>query len=198
MRAARPPAGDSKWRKVGNGTRKGPATPQAAPLNRRGKKRIGKFADKPGSVERCSFRQQRRAVIPLGDALPRRSSSLPGSDASHANAPLFGLAPDGVYRARSCCQSCGGLLPHRFTLACAGACAPKDTAALRRQIWPSAVCFLLHFPSPHGARPLAGILLCGARTFLHAPRYAATAWRTSRHGLYAEPAPTRCFIARRG
>ena len=30
----------------------------------------------------------------------------------------------------------------------------------------SAVCFLFHFPSPHGARPLAGILLCGARTFL--------------------------------
>ena len=28
--------------------------------------------------------------------------------------------------------------------------------------------FLCHFPSPHGARPLAGILLCGARTFLHA------------------------------
>ena len=42
-----------------------------------------------------------------------------------------------------------------------------------------AVCFLLHFPSPHGARPLAGILLCGARTFLHTPKCAATAWRTS-------------------
>ncbi len=37
---------------------------------------------------------------------------------------------------------------------------------------PSAVCSLLHFPSPHGARPLAGILLCGARTFLHARRGA--------------------------
>jgi len=32
----------------------------------------------------------------------------------------------------------------------------------------SAVCFLWHFPSPRGARPLAGILLCGARTFLYA------------------------------
>ena len=31
---------------------------------------------------------------------------------------------------------------------------------------PSAVYFLLHFPSPHDARPLAGIPLCGARTFL--------------------------------
>ena len=28
------------------------------------------------------------------------------------------------------------------------------------------LCFLFHFPSPHGARPLAGILLCEARTFL--------------------------------
>lgn len=37
---------------------------------------------------------------------------------------------------------------------------------------PSAVCSLLHFPSPHGARPLAGILPCGARTFLHAREHA--------------------------
>ena len=51
-----------------------------------------------------------------------------------------------------CYHKRGALLPHHFTLAC----------ALR----PSAVCFLLHFPSPRGARLLAGILLCGARTFL--------------------------------
>src|SRR5690606_37058550 len=31
---------------------------------------------------------------------------------------------------------------------------------------PSAVCSLLHFPSPCDARPLAGTLPCGARTFL--------------------------------
>ena len=29
---------------------------------------------------------------------------------------LFGLATRGVYLAMNCCQSCGGLLPHRFTL----------------------------------------------------------------------------------
>ena len=29
-----------------------------------------------------------------------------------------------------------------------------------------AVCFLLHFPSPHDARPLAGTLPFGVRTFL--------------------------------
>ena len=37
-------------------------------------------------------------------------------------------------------------------------------------------CFLFHFPSRCRARPLAGILLCGARTFLPVclTRYAAT------------------------
>ena len=30
--------------------------------------------------------------------------------------PLFGLAPGGVYRAASCYQSRGALLPHHFTL----------------------------------------------------------------------------------
>ena len=37
-------------------------------------------------------------------------------------------------------------------------------------------CFLFHFPSRFRARPLAGILLCGARTFLPVclTRYAAT------------------------
>ena len=35
-------------------------------------------------------------VIYLGAALPRRSSNLPGNDASSANVSLFGLAPGGV------------------------------------------------------------------------------------------------------
>jgi len=60
------------------------------------KKEKGKSADKPGSVKRL---WGRRAVIHLGAALPWRSSSLPGSGASHAMASLFGLAPDGVCRA---------------------------------------------------------------------------------------------------
>lgn len=29
---------------------------------------------------------------------------------------LFGLAPSGVFPATACCQSCGALLPHHFTL----------------------------------------------------------------------------------
>ena len=53
-----------------------------------------------------------------------------------------------------CCQRPGALLPHPFTLAC----SPRRG--------PSAVCSLLHFPSPRGARALPGTLPCGARTFL--------------------------------
>ncbi len=63
------------------------------------KSRNWKFADKPGSVGCILTGSTHRAVIPLGVTLPQRSSSLPGSNADHANAPLFGLAPDGVYRA---------------------------------------------------------------------------------------------------
>ena len=37
----------------------------------------------------------------------------------------------------------------------------------------------MHCLSPHGARPLAGILLYGARTFLRTISRPATAWRTS-------------------
>ena len=95
-------------------------------------------------------------AIPLGVLLPARSSSLPGSSASHAHASLFGLAPDGVCRAV------------RVTTAAVSsylAVSPLPALAWTRT---SAVCFLLHFPSPHGARSLTGILLYGARTFLSA------------------------------
>ncbi len=69
------------------------------------------------------------------------------------HAPLFGLAPDGVYPATNCYQSRGALLPHHFTLTCARG--------------PSAVYFLRHFPSARAAQVLPGVLPCGARTFLH-------------------------------
>ncbi len=35
---------------------------------------------------------------------------------AHYNAPLFGLAPGGVYPAAVCCHLRGALLPHLFTL----------------------------------------------------------------------------------
>jgi hypothetical protein len=42
---------------------------------------------------------------------PRRAARRPTTDA-----PLFGLAPGGVYRARPVTRPAGELLPHRFTL----------------------------------------------------------------------------------
>ena len=43
---------------------------------------------------------------------------------------------------------------------------------------PSAVCSLLHFPSPFDARALPGTLPCGARTFLQRPKPPAILTRT--------------------
>jgi hypothetical protein len=99
----------------------------------------------------------------LGSPLPAASSSLPGTHEACASRsgqllrPLFGLAPGGVCHA-----------------------APVTSSAVRsyRTVSPlpvlpgepSAVCSLLHFPSPRDARPLAGTLPCGARTFLDTRR----------------------------
>lgn len=60
-----------------------------------------------------------------------------------------------------CCQRAGALLPHRFSFS--PACAGEFT-------------FLWHFPSGRPAQPLAGILPCGARTFLAPLRGYATVW----------------------
>lgn len=75
----------------------------------------GEPVDKPGSVPVA--KKQQMATIPLGQPLLAGSSNLPGSNAGHANASLFGLAPNGVYLATRCCHPCGRLLPYRFTLA---------------------------------------------------------------------------------
>ncbi len=73
---------------------------------------VGKGGSRPVS------RVLSRTVIPLGRLSPGASSSLPGCDAGRIMTPLFGLAPDGVYPATHCCQACGALLPHHFTLTC--------------------------------------------------------------------------------
>jgi hypothetical protein len=67
-------------------------------------------------------------IIPLGHTLPCASSDrtrrhwasnpYPHSSAvgQMENAPLFGLAPGGVYQAPDVTTGTGALLPHRFTL----------------------------------------------------------------------------------
>ena len=134
------------------------------------------------------------ATIPLGPPLPTASSSLPGSDASHANAPLFGLAPDEVCRAVRVTTSAVGSYP---------AISPLPVLADLGGI------FLLHCLSPWAsceaccARPLAGILLYGARTFLPTPihhEHPAVAWRTSGWNCNSRPNRPRTALrpGRRG
>lgn len=106
---------------------------------------------KPGSVP-CSSYPKRgddhssRSVVANGLKQPN-----PGTlNEPFLSVPLFGLAPDGVYRASDVTAGTGELLPHPFTL---------TSQRL-------AVFSLWHFPWGHPRFPLGTILLCGARTFL--------------------------------
>ncbi len=89
-------------------------------------------------------------IISLGHRLLGVSSDLPGSHHGPgqpagpepafggqfgATAPLFGLAPGGVYRARPVTRPAGELLPHRFTL-----------TSTHSEEEAKAVCFLWHCP----------------------------------------------------
>lgn len=67
------------------------------------------------------------------------------------NAPLFGLAPDGVYLASDVTVRPGELLPHPFTLTCRG----------RR----TSLCGT--YPWGHPRWTLSSVTPYGARTFLH-------------------------------
>ena len=69
---------------------------------------------KPDSVS-CPVGQS--TVIHLGEPLPVCSSGLPET-IRRATGSLLGLAPGGVYRAAAVAGDAGGLLHHRFTLAC--------------------------------------------------------------------------------
>ena len=86
----------------------------------------------------------RRAIIPLVDALPRRSSSLPGDSASSVNVPLFGLAPDGVYRAVTVTSAAVGSYPTVSPLpdlrrAIGGLLSVALSVAFTRRLWRPAV-----------------------------------------------------------
>jgi hypothetical protein len=83
-----------------------------------------------------------RTVIPLDLPLLAGSSHLPADSASNVIACLFGVAPD------------GGCRVSPFTTATAINRGDRKDSSL----WPCS--------SPCGVRPLAVILLCGARTFL--------------------------------
>ncbi len=124
-------------------------------------------------------------IIHLGGALLRRSSALTrmpaaapfgaaASGGSPSTASLFELAPGGACPAAGRPAVARGLLPHDFNLACA-----CRRAARRTDHRPSAVWFLLRFPSGCPGSSLTTSLPCGARTFL--PRTVLVRRRSSVH-----------------
>jgi hypothetical protein len=82
--------------------------------------RVGLYAGFCRRRRRSEERFAPEAAIPLGRRLPAGSSGLPGGVCGRAVLPLSGLAPGGVCRAARITPGAGALLPHRFTLACAG------------------------------------------------------------------------------
>lgn len=136
--------------------------------------RVGKCGGRAGRsgsppVSRVLLCANAPATIHLGDVLPRRSSSLPGSDASRVMASLFGLAPDGVLHAVHVAAHAVGSYPalppaRRRTIS-----TLPVPCGHRRYVFCSTFRRLgPRFHAACCARPLAGILLCGARTFLRA------------------------------
>lgn len=130
-------------------------------------------------------------AIHLGRPLPDGSSGQPGgSGGQPSNAPLFDLAPGGVYLAAPVARGAGALLPHPFSLTGgprgdrrAPVLPPSPGSGARRPAGAGrAVCSLLHLPSGHPDRALPGTLPCGARTFL--PRFV---------GRETAPPATACF-----
>ena len=68
---------------------------------------------------------------------------------------LLGLAPGGVCLAGDITATAGGLLHHRFTL---------TYCCRSNNLGNTPLCCTI--PAGHPARPLAGTMLCGVRTFL--------------------------------
>jgi hypothetical protein len=138
-----------------------------------GRVRCGKRC-KPSSVLRSrgggSFLWLHRCRWTLAAYPGLLGSKLPSGRA--APRPLFGLASGGVCRATAvtsrAVRSYRTLSPLPVP--------PRG---------PSAVCSLLHCPSPSDARPLAGTLPCEARTFLDAAR-------APRSSLASRPLFSKC------
>ena len=83
------------------------------------------------------------------------------ASSSSRSAPLFGLAPDGVCRARPVTRPAGELLPRRFTLTAGVTQASRP----RRSIFCGTVPIRSRIASP-GRWALPTIAPCGVRTFL--------------------------------
>ena len=121
-----PNPGDSLER-AKDGPPVGATPPTKRPADtRRGSRALtppGRGRSAPNQVEsRPISRVLSWAVIPLGAASPRPSSNLPGSTAGHSIAPLFGLAPGGVYPATPVARS--AVRSYRTLSPLPGPCGP--------------------------------------------------------------------------
>ncbi len=111
---------------------------------------------KPGSVgDSHSSRTRVTARLQRPTREPARAAPC---RACARRAPLFGLAPGGVYPATPLTRS--AVRPYRTF-------SPLPRAARRP---PAAVYFLWHFPWTRVPQALPGTLPCGARTFLRPAR----------------------------
>ena len=120
--------------------------------------RVAEAVHKPNFVlcMRLPAAEQRSFIWDTG--CPVSLATYPGARAGQpSNAPLFGLAPGGVYKAFPITRETGALLPHLFTL------TPHCCVA---------VYFLLHFPSRYRDSTLWSTLPCGVRTVLQATSMA--------------------------
>jgi hypothetical protein len=96
---------------------------------------------------------------------------------------LFGLAPSGVYLATNCCQTCGALLPHLFTLT--GACALRRLFSVALSVgsrlpgitWHSALW------SPDFPPPACPATSCGTKTGSDCP----SEYLLKEEGCYSVP-----------
>ena len=117
-------------------------------------------ADKPGSVW-----DDHSSGMPVTGHLVRPTRRQLRAAGCLGHVSLFGLAPEGVCRAA---PVAGDAVRSYRTL------SPLPAAGNRPA--PSAVCFLLHFPSTRVAQALPGLSPCGARTFLRRRSATAIVW----------------------
>jgi hypothetical protein len=108
----------------------------------------------------------------------RPQATYPGCS-GRAALSLLGLAPDGVYLAEPVTRIAGGLLPHRFTLACSN--GPEGSIRHRR----SALCCTIHRVAPPGCYPASCPVESGLSSTVETVAIASPARTGNASGSYA-------------
>ncbi len=157
----------------------------------------GEVVCKPGSVpqpgcpDRGEDHSSRRPIAePLQRSNPRAGDRSRFGRAALDSAPIRACSGRGLPRRRSPGRRAWALTPRFHPCLCLLGRPPLNGRPDQR---PSAVCFLLRFPSGHPGSPLTTSSPCGARTFL--PRTVFVRRRSSdrlRHPeIYQNPRATQ-------